>query len=222
MTDWNEIDIELFKDVFTAYFSHKGSLDNKVLEIQNLRSISSGSPEARVFFGSGIKIENYKKWNSCALAISEALTSMFGSFPDFRKFEDCEISMCIFEQGPIIIPIGSTPGHDKIILSSYFGIDVSKTSDNINLLQVIDKLKEKRQNTKSSLNLYYYSKDNDKKYYLCDKNDSKEFVKKVRLRTMDLDEWKQLTHDYIISGYKLPENIYKDDVNKKDIEKMDN
>lgn len=223
MTNWNEIDIDLFKDVFKAYFNHEGNLDDKVLEVQNLNSIYHDSPDVRVFFGSGIEIKDYVKWNTNALAISDALEHVFGSFPNFRRLEDCEISMCIFEQGPIIIPIGSSPGHDNIILASYFGIEFPIDDNNAKVANIIKSIEKERRN--KSMYLYYYYCNNgiDKKYYISSSKDNlgDEFIKKVRVRTMTLNEWKQLTKNYITSNYKLPDEIFKGDVDKDSIIKVD-
>ncbi len=215
MTEWNEVDIELFKEIFSMYWSHSGDMDNKVIEIQNLNSIYDGNSDIRIFLGAGIKIKDYKPWNIASYQIINMMSSIMKDLPGFKNLDDCELSMCMLEKGPRIIPLGAVGDHFNLILSACFGEKIEENS-------AVAKALGGTVSPLDMLSLWFY-KDASGKYIKSKSSDSQALqgiTKLLRIRTFDLDEWKRIVSDYTKNQYKLPESLYKDDVKKENILKI--
>lgn len=210
-TEWTELDIDLFKEIFLAYWTHQGNLDNMVMEIQNPSAIAAGSPEVRVFFGNKIHISDYKLWNLGALEMMTVISSTISKITGetAKSLDDCEISMCIFENGPRIIPTGAVNSHLDIIMATCFGIIPDDDKINKELTSI-------SKNTRN-LGLWYYKKDG--KIIIDPNNLMKDcgFEKKIRVRTIPFSDWAIITSDYISNNFRIQKDMVADDLKREEV-----
>lgn len=195
MKKWNEIGLEMFKEVFDMYWNKYSGTEDKVLEIQNLEAIKKGVPEIRVYLGSRIMIEDFRKYNEDSLKFIEGLRKSFG--PEFMK---AHISLCFLTSGPKIIPIGNSKDHYNLVWNSWFG-------DSSGKINGVEPLKPA---------ILWYTKNADK-YILGDYNIStiSRSERKIRLRGWDFDDWKDSIETYCSYGINLLG--MEDDIKKEEI-----
>lgn len=179
MTKWNEVDIEMFREIFDMYWNKHPGTEDKVLEIQSLRAIKEKAPEVRVYLGSGIFIEDFRDSNQESLKFIEGLRKTFG--PEFMR---AHISLCLLTSGPKVIPIGKSKEHYNLIWNSWFG----DSSEEVNNSSGIELLKPV---------ILWYTK-NAGKYILGNYNTPNIPLseRKIRLRGWFLGDWKQRMYDY--------------------------
>ena len=195
---WNEIDLDMFKDVFNMYWKKDLGTENKVLELQNLIAIREHCPEIRVYFGAKIRMEDFREFNKGSLEFIDIMREKFGS-----TFMMPSISMWIVTAGPRITPLGENRSHYDLIWSSCFG--EKSDSEFINLIP--------------NPIILWFSKTKDGNYETGDyanKNvpGSEKFV---RLRGWDYEDWKKMMDTYCSNGLKLEDLYVEDDINKEKI-----
>ena len=93
--NWNEIDMEMFKEILDSYWNKEDWTLDKVLEIQYLDKILDNKSSTRVYLGNGININEWKDFNKSTLDLMDMLTDMF--IPDIfprKPWLSWRISRC--------------------------------------------------------------------------------------------------------------------------------
>lgn len=172
----------MFKDIFDAYWNGENWTCDKVLEIQNPIAIKTDWPEIRVYFGKGIDIHEWAEWNKSALSI---LNSMNSFMPMSSLITNSKVSMCLLDKGPRITPLGSVDVHYNLIWNMCFG---SNENIDLDIKFAFD--------TGKSLCLWYTKEDN--KYIIEPEkfNNYDNFTKQIRVRSIDLEDWKKMMRNY--------------------------
>ena len=179
---WNEISLDMFKDVFDAYWRGDDWTCDKVLEIQNPIAIKSYWSDSRIYFGKGIDINEWSDWNKESLRLINSINPHISMK---SLITNQKISMCLLEGGPRITPLGSVGVHYNLIWNMCFGAD-QKISSDLELSFPREK----------SLCLWYTKEDGK---YIIDPykyNDYDNFTKMIRVRSIDLVDWKEMMKNY--------------------------
>ena len=211
INQWNEIDLEMFYELFDFYRNHKGTSENKVIEIQNLSGkYYEEIPYTRIFIGSKINPLDYREWNSGICAVYDTFKDTLGKDELDEEFR--VLNLCFFAEsaGPMITPFGPTPKNIDTFFATSFGDS------------------EKMQNTSMerkggySRLILWYTRDKDGKivYDMSRKKTTLPDTKRyIRVRTMDFSDWKLAIEDSIIHA-RVPDYFSKDDITKEDFGKV--
>lgn len=187
--NWNEIDMEMFKEILDSYWNKEDWTLDKVLEIQYLDKILDNKSSTRVYLGNGININEWKDFNKSTLDLMDMLTDMFMPDKSIKEIlSNTCLSMCILEDGPRITPLSNTKDHYNLLWSTSFG----HSSINKEITNMIS----------NPIVLWYWKDDN---YFNIGSNDLSDTMqekdKLVRLRGISLDTWKDMMYKYIESGF---------------------
>lgn len=187
--NWNEIDMEMFKEILDSYWNKEDWTLDKVLEIQYLDKILDNKSSTRVYLGNGININEWKDFNKSTLDLMDMLTDMFMPDKSIKEIlSNTCLSMCILEDGPRITPLSNTKDHYNLLWSTSFG----HSSINKEITNMIS----------NPIVLWYWKDDN---YFNIGSNDLSDTLqekdKLVRLRGISLDTWKDMIYKYIESGF---------------------
>ena len=173
----------MFKDIFDAYWKGEDWTRDKVLEIQNPMAIKTNWPELRVYFGKGIDINEWADWNKGALSI---INNMNSYIPMNSILTDQKLSMCLLDKGPRITPLGSVNIHYDLIWNMCFGANQKLDLDFDITTPESDK----------SLCLWYTK---NKTKYIVEPGqfgNYDNFTKMIRIRSIDLADWKDMMRNY--------------------------
>ena len=182
--NWNEIDMEMFKEILDSYWNKEDWTLDKVLEIQYLDKILDNKSSTRVYLGNGININEWKDFNKSTLDLMDMLTDMFMPDKSIKEIlSNTCLSMCILEDGPRITPLSNTKDHYNLLWSTSFG----HSSINKEITNMIS----------NPIVLWYWKDDN---YFNIGSNDLSDTLqekdKLVRLRGISLDTWKDMIYKY--------------------------
>ena len=205
--DWVEIDVELFKTIFYSYLHHEGNSVGKVIEIQyipNIWEASRSEEEVRMFLGSGIDPFEFKDANETVCKMYENLMVMGVTEvkEDLKK-----LNICYFQEGiPLISPIGATDINVDIFLNTCFGNDEDIVdSDMYKTFRSLDKMI-----------VWFVRNSAGKIVYDTSRKTVPDNKKLVRIRSIDLDDWKKMIYEGITLRC-FPDRYKKGDVKKEDI-----
>ena len=205
--DWVEIDVELFKTIFYSYLHHEGNSVGKVIEIQyipNIWEASRSEDEVRMFLGSGIDPFEFKDANEMVCEMYEKLMVMGATEvkEDLKK-----LNICYFQEGiPLISPIGATDTNVDIFLNTCFGNDEDIVdSDMYKTFRSLDKMI-----------VWFVRNSAGKIVYDTSRKTVPDNKKLVRVRSIDLDDWKKMIYEGI-TLHCFPDRYKKGDVKKEDI-----
>ena len=186
VTKWNEIDLEFWKEIWDQYWNNEDYTLSRVLEIQNLASIKAREPTFRVFFGNGIRIGDWKKWNSMFLEMFKHMRQLSPGLKDMTT--ESPIGMCFFTpSGPKITPMGLAAQHYEFVWHTCFGGPITQT---------IKDLMPEKDIHKCDL---WYTKENGR-YVINGKG-----KRYIRVRVWDLDDWKKATYEMYYN--RNPKNL---------------
>lgn len=212
VSQWSEIDLEMFYEIFDFYKDHKGHSKDKVIEIQNLSGkYYEEVPYTRIFLGSKINPLDYREWNG-------GICSVFDTFKETLGVEEIEnefsiLNLCYVADGmgPLITPFGPAKKNIETFFATSFGDmnDVNNTSIT------------KKDGMHARL-ILWFTKDKSGKivYDMSRKKTTLPNTKRfVRIRTMDFSDWKQIV-EFSIAHAKMPDEFVKDDIKKEDFGKV--
>ena len=178
---WNEISMEMFKDIFDAYWRGDDWSKDKVLEIQNLSAIKDGIPDIRIYFGKGIDIYDWVEWNKSAIEIIKKMDSIM---PVNILISHKKLSMCLLiDRSPKITPLGSVDVHYNLIWNMCFGANYD-----INLDFDIF--------SNQSLNLWYTKNGDLYEVHTENNTNIPDESKFIRVRSIDLKDWNDMIRSY--------------------------
>lgn len=206
--EWVEIDVELFKTIFNSYLNHEGDSTDKVIEIQyipNIWEAQSPAEEVRMFLGSGIDPFEFRDANSVICKMYERFVKegLINEIEEDLK----KLNICYFQEGqPLISPIGATDTNIRLFMDTCFGDeDDIKDNEMYKTLRKLDKMV-----------LWYVRNKNGKIVYDSSRKSVPDSKKTVRIRSIDLSDWKKMILEGVTLG-RFPEKYKKDDVDKEDI-----
>ena len=211
INQWNEIDLEMFYELFDLYKNHYGTSENKVIEIQNLSGkYYDEVPYTRIFLGSRINPLDYREWNSGICAVYDTFKDALGKEEIEEEFR--VLNLCFFAEsaGPMITPFGPTPKNIDTFFATSFG-DSEK----------IKNTPRERKGGYSRLILWYTRDKNGKIVYDMSRKkivvpDDKRYI---RIRTMDFLDWTLAIKESIVHA-RVPDYFTKDDIKKEDFGKV--
>lgn len=184
---WNEISLEMFKDILESFWNHESWTSGKVLEIQNLLAIKEGAPDIRIYFGADIKLKDWEKYNPFTMAMLETFGMSMDVIDKYDKLSVCMLS----EKCPRISPLG-LPEHFKMIWKDFFGGYPKDWDEEIPETSV-------SKEAGSPLTLWYTTDDTGKK--ICDRRKSRTSntieEKYVRIRTIDYPDWLKMVTEFV-------------------------
>lgn len=200
---WNEIDLNMFLDVFDSFWNGEDWSLDLILEIQNIPAIVSNYPLSRFYLGKKINIHDFKKDNEQTINFMESAKNIFkeNNLNSDELDNITSLSMSILDEKRVrVVPISSS-SYD--IMRSCFGL---YTKGGSSLLSYMSEL----------MNLWYIKKNDGQRIIDLAKGASKNYSdneKYIRMRTMNFEDWKTMVDRYKMTG-KL-DNI-EDDLNKSD------
>ena len=201
---WEEISVELFKEIFNFYLNHEGSSVDKVIEIQNIQCIGQDN-ETRIFLGSKMNPLDWKEDNKLVVELYDKMKKHgLGE----KVLDDISIlNVCYFQQGaPLISPIGATSENINLFLMTCFG-NKEELDDNP-LFSLIKDINE---------TVVWYRRGSDGKInYVTTRPKISDSDKLVRIRVMDYKDWEKIISEGTRSGY-FPDKYKKDDIKAEDI-----
>ena len=200
---WNEIDLDMFLEVFDSFWNGEDWTKDLVLEVQNIPAILANYSDSRVYFGKKISVNDFKEDNK---SIINFLESAKGIITDDDLEHTTRLSMCILDGRQARITPVSINSYD--LIRSCFGLYLKDGGNLFNYM--------------SQLMSLWYIKVNEKKYVDTRKNSPKKYTDKeklVRMRTMDFKDWMQLVSNYKSSGIL---NKTDEDFKVGDFEIIDN
>ena len=200
---WNEIDLNMFLDVFDSFWNGEDWSLDLILEIQNIPAIVSNYPLSRFYLGKKINIHDFKKDNEQTINFMESAKNIFkeNNLNSDELDNITSLSMSILDEKRVrVVPI-SASSYD--IMKSCFGL---YTKGGSSLLSYMSEL----------MNLWFIKKNDGQRIIDLAKGASKNYSdneKYIRMRTMNFKDWKTMVDRYKMTG-KL-DNI-EDDLNKSD------
>ena len=210
--EWGVIDGPLMREVLDNYLVNP-DFSEKVLEIQRLKSIVT-KPRIRAFIGQKIKMKDYPAWNGPQIKtlnnMREHAISMNVDIPDLT---DSISALCIWEEGPRITPLVRLDNFDgesymtSEMFRCIFGTSIMNESE-------IQELKPK---FKYNLDISLWLHLNDKGKFVLPKVKT-DLEPKFRIRSINFEDWKEITADYISRGCVCPEYVERDDISLKQVE----
>lgn len=212
--NWVEISVDLFREIFDSYISHKGNSADKVIEIQNPAEIYYGT-NSRTFIGAGIDPFEFRTYNEL---MCQACESLEHGHPDKAEslrediniLNSCDIPKYI--SGPLISPIGATPENIKLWWVVHFG--------SISDMEALSSLKDKIDDFKVGVCWYFRDENGKIVYDMRRKNtatNEKDML--IRIRSIDLADWKKMIYE-TISINEFPAEYMKEDIKKEDFSKV--
>ena len=209
---WVELDVELFKEIFYAYLNHEGNSAKKVIEIQNISNISLGaspSEETRIFLGAGLDPFEWREDNEMVCLMYEKFVE--AGMGDKMKDDLSILNICYFQEGsPLISPIGATKNNTELFLDTCFG-DMEDIEKN----PLYSTIKDLDQTV-----VWYKRNKKGKIDYVTTRPKVSDRDKLVRIRAMDLEDWKHMMLEGTTIG-RFPNKYKTDDIKKKDIIRED-
>lgn len=207
--EWTEINLELFKEIFNAYLDHSGTTTSKVVEIQNISQIVLGikpSEETRIFFGAGVDPFDWKEDNELVCRLYDQMIE--AGYGDKMKNDLSILNICHFQEGsPMISPLGPTKANIDLFFKTSFGSE-SDIEDDPKFDVISD--------MPTAVLWYEKTKDGGIYYDMSRKKDLPDSSRYVRIRAIDLEDWK----DMMLEGTTLcrfPEKYKKGDLSKDSI-----
>lgn len=210
--EWVELDVELFKTIFYTYLNHEGNSEGKVIEIQyipNIWEAEKSEDEVRIFLGSGLDPFEFQEANSAVCEMYERMCERFSKMglEEEIKNDLKKLNVCYFQEGiPLISPIGATDTNIKLFLDTCFGDDEA-ISDN-ELYQTLRKL--------DKMVVWFVRNEDGKIVYDSSRKAVPDSKKLVRIRAIDLDDWKKMIYEGITLRC-FPDRYKKGDVKREDI-----
>jgi hypothetical protein len=208
INEWAEVDVELFKEIFNTYLNHEGSTAEKVIEIQNISSIILGAnsrDECRIFIGAGLDPLEWKEDNRAVYEMYKRFLDI--GLEDKIKNDLSILNICYFQDGsPMISPIGASKSNIDLFLDTCFG-----NKDDIKKNPLYLAIKDLDQTV-----VWYRRRSDGKINYVSSRPNIPDRDKLVRIRTMDLSDWKKMMLEGSTVG-RFPEKYRADDIKKDDI-----
>lgn len=197
---WNLVKPDVFKDIFDRFWNKQGNTEKLILELQNFSpNDEPGELPIRLFFGQGIQFNDWIDYNKDTYKLikttNEYLSSLKGSPVDICK--EANLSMCMTEEGPKITPLKSKAEHDELIFKGMIDED--------SLDSIVDE--KCRMLTKLSRNFLKINIVKTKAGIFKTNGKGEHYV---RVRAMDVDDWKEHINHYAENDSFL-ENFTKDD-----------
>ena len=119
---WNEIDLNMFLDVFDSFWNGEDWSLDLILEIQNIPAIVSNYPLSRFYLGKKINIHDFKKDNEQTINFMESAKNIFkeNNLNSDELDNITSLSMSILDEKRVrVVPISSS-SYD--IMRSCFGL----------------------------------------------------------------------------------------------------
>lgn len=208
--NWVEISVDLFREIFESYVSHRGNSTEKVIEIQNPAEIYFGT-NARTFIGAGLDPFEFRSFNEVMCKTCEMLEKggdlgdSASLREDIKILNSCDIPKYI--AGPLISPVGATPENLKLWWTIHFG----SLSD----MEKISTVKDKIDDFKAGISWYFRNKNGKIVYDMRRENNIDEKDMLIRIRSIDLADWKKMVYE-TISINEFPAEYMKEDMKKED------
>lgn len=200
---WNEIDLNMFLDVFDSFWNGEDWSLDLILEIQNIPAIISNYPLSRFYLGKKINIYDFKEDNEQTINFMESAKDILreNNLNSDELDNITNLSMSILDEKRVrVVPI-SASSYD--IMRSCFGL---YTKGGSSLLSYMSEL----------MNLWYIKKNDGQRIIDSAKGASKNYSdneKYIRMRTVNFEDWKTMVDQYKLTG-KL-DNI-ENDLNRSD------
>ena len=201
ISEWKEVDLDLFYEVLRKYLNHIGDSDDKVIEIQNLADAYYDPPiKTRVFLGAKIDPFDWPDWNDRLIGIIKELGVEY-----FKS--KCDLIFCSLAfGGPMMSPLPRSGKTLEMFLSTSFGDE--------------DSIRElwKGQTQSTGMLIFWYSRNSEGKIVFDMSRkpitipDTERYV---RMRIIDFPEWKRLVNETVRST-QHPEELTKDDLKPED------
>lgn len=203
--NWVEIDVGLFREIFESFLNHQGDTQDKIIELQSPAAIWYNSIDnvagTRIFIGSGIDPMDYRKWNEPICKIYENFSEMFG---DEVKADYKKLNLCMFGRAPYITTMGSCEETIKMFWETSFASRDEFSERNKNLANL------------DQLVMWYYRK-GKKIYYDMRRIPRKDVEHLIRIRVMDLRDWKNEVALALANDGAFRDSFIKDDIKKSDM-----
>lgn len=211
---WNEINLDMFLEIFDSFWNGEDWSKELVMEIQNIPAILSNQGDSRVYFSRKINIYDFKEDNESTINFLESAKEVLNGddkYPIDTKeilHKNSNLSMSILlDDGLIRVLPFSISSYD--VIRHCFGLYVKGESS---LMSYVADL----------MNFWYLkSKDTGKRKVDITKNSVKKYdnnEKIIRVRTMDYDDWRSIINTY--KDTKIIRNT-EDDLKKEDFEVID-
>lgn len=204
---WNEIDVDMFCEIFGMYWRRESHTTGRVLEIQNPWAIKEGHPECRVYFGASIKQEDFLEYNKDSIDFIKYVRSNVLS--DFMQ--QVNLGICIVaDSKPKITPVSNFKlNYDLIWYSFFYGKVEDKNSgnpfSNFILLPCV---------------LWFLNPPGERRYVIGDYEEDGKIPgskKYIRLRTWEYESWKNMMREYCKSGFSVEKLGCEDDIKAENI-----
>lgn len=182
---WNEIDLEMFLEVFDSFWNWEDWSKDLVLEVQNIPAIISNCPDSRIYFSRKINISDFKDDNKNVLGFLNSAKKLLED--NNNELSNFNLSMCILDNKQVRIVPASEGSYD--VIKTCFGYCSSKDSS---LLSFVAEL----------MSLWYIKKDGVK-YIDMSKGAAENYKnsqKLIRMRTMDFKDWLNIIKEYKATG----------------------
>ena len=212
ISQWSEVDLEMFYEIFNFYKEHRGHSEDKIIEIQNLSGkYYEEVPYTRIFLGSKINPLDYREWNTGICAVYDTFKDQIGVDQIEKEFSTFNLCFVAEGMGPMITPFGPTDKNIKTFFATSFG----------DMAEINDSPISKKDGLFSRLILWFTRDKNGKIIYDMSRkqNSTPDTKRLVRIRTMDFSDWKKVVDSSIIYA-KIPDDFAKDDVRKEDFGKV--
>lgn len=213
---WNEIDLNMFLEIFDSFWNGEDWSKELVMEIQNIPAILSDQGDSRVYFSRKINIYDFKEDNESTINFLESAKEVLNGVDEHPittdtkeiLYKNSNLSMSILlDDGLIRVLPFSISSYD--VIRHCFGLCVKSEGS---LMSYV-----------ADLMSFWYLKDKNtgKRKVDITKNSAKRYSndqKTIRVRTMDHDDWRK-----IVEGYKKGEKMKytEDDLKKDDFEVID-
>ena len=189
---WNLVRGDVFEDIFNTFQNKQGNTEKLVLEIQNFFQNKDDEETVRVFFGNGINYEDWLKDN----------LEMYSRLKDSKSFQESlkGLKMCITETGSVTI--NPCIEIEDLIFKGIVNNDVTKIVD-----PAVKCLATYSQATYLNAKLIKDPITGDLRASEINKGGE---VGYIRVRAMDLKDWKNNLKFYSRNGYFNPKFIEND------------
>ena len=205
ITQWSEVDLELFYDIFDFYKNHGGSSEDRVIEIQNISGkYFNEVPYTRIFLGAKINPLDYRESNEGICAVFDTFKDKIGGKELEREFSVFNLCFYCVAGGPLITPFGPTEKNIDTFFATSFGDlkDVKRTSVKKSMYNRL---------------ILWYTRDKDGKI-VYDMSRAPITIpdsqRLIRIRVMDFKDWKNMI-DESRRYAKFPDEFEKDDISRE-------
>lgn len=182
---WNEIDLEMFLEVFDSFWNWEDWSRELVLEVQNIPAILSNCPDSRIYFSRKINISDFRDDNKNIIGFLDSAKKLLEE--NGNELSNYNLSMCILDNKQVRIVPASNESYD--VIKTCFGYCSGK---NDSLLSFVADL----------MSLWYIKKDGEV-YIDMKKGAAKNYKnnqKFIRMRTMDFKDWLDIIKEYKTTG----------------------